>query len=421
MHLVVNQQREQARMAMADRLWREPYARLLRYGISSYREITNLDRVGVPVWISHRPAASTISVNSGKSQDGLLAFAGAIVEAIEFWAAENPWGKSVAASHLELERSNTALLLPFWEYPLARDNVCNPNMQVEWEQVEQVAFESELSLAWMPSDCVWLAQRAPTQFMNWQMSSNGISGGTTAEDAILGGLYELIERDGWTLHQSLLTATGDWPRKIPLVGLPEELERMVEKARRAGLVPFLFDATTDLGIPVFGCGLFDTNQISDGTFGGYGCSLNPVMAAHRALLESFQSRLCYISGARDDMYRRDFLLLKKVDANKAVSVAENLTPTFSNWPELLGAYGMPVFETVEDELRALLSRLRAVGIVKLYKRILAEESFGDTKLTVVRVMAPQLEGVKFDQWQSNGRASAYVRECLIHRNAARAA
>src|SRR5215472_5261454 len=86
--LNINSEREAKRSALAEALWRTPYAQLMRYGISSYREITNLDRIGLPVWISHRPISHTISVNAGKSEDWLQGFAGCIVEAIEFWAAE---------------------------------------------------------------------------------------------------------------------------------------------------------------------------------------------------------------------------------------------------------------------------------------------------------------------------------------------
>jgi ribosomal protein S12 methylthiotransferase accessory factor len=411
-HLIVNEEREKARMELTEAMWRAPYAQLLRYGISSYREVTNLDRADVSVWISHRPLAKTISVNAGKSDDWLLAFAGCIAEGVEFWAAENPWGKSVTASHRDLEQAKQAELLPFAEYPLANESLCDPQMQIEWEEVSRLTLEKDWSAAWMPSDLVWLDQRVPTQFVNWQMTSNGVAGGAQAADAALSAVYELVERDGWTLHQCLIEAVGDWPRKIPLVGLPDELDRLVYKARKAGLVPFLFDVTTELGVPVFGCCLFDSGSNSAGTFGGYGSSLNPVAAARRALLESFQSRVCYISGARDDMYRRDFLLLKKADSNKAAAVSETLTPVAKDWSEFIRAYGSPVFQSVEEELETLLGRLFSKGITKLYIRSLAEEHFGGSTLHIARVIAPQLEGLKFAHWRSNGRAIAYVREQL---------
>jgi ribosomal protein S12 methylthiotransferase accessory factor len=415
-HLVVNSERERERKLLAEALWRVPYAQLLRYGISSYREVTNLDKIGVPVWISHRPLAKTISVNAGKSDDRLMAFAGAIAEGIEFWAAENPWGETCTASYDDLAGAGRKELLEFKEYPLANESLCDAHMQIEWEQIERLALDGKRSLTWMPSDLVWLDQRIQTQFVNWQASSNGVASGVRAEDAVLSALYELVERDGWTIHQCLIQATGQWPKKVPLSGAPAEIDSLVTKAREAGLIPFVFDATTDVGIPVFGCSLFDSNTDSQGTFGGYGSSLNPVAGARRAILESFQSRLCYISGARDDLYRRDFLLLKKADQTKAISVAESLAPAAKDWDRFAAGYGTPVFATVAEELKMVMERLFERGITKLYTRTLAEEAFASRNLTVVKVIAPQLEGIKFGQWRSNGRASRYVQEHL--RNAA---
>jgi YcaO-like protein with predicted kinase domain len=406
---VINAEREIQRATLASALWLVPYSKLLRYGISSYREVTNLDRVGISVWLSQRPLARTISVNAGKSENWLMAFAGCITEAVEFWAAENPWGKSVTASHHELEQAKQAEILPFREYPLARSSLCDEHMQVEWEEVNKIGATGT---AWMPSDCVWIEQRMPTQLVNFQASSNGVASGVTTEDAVLSALYELVERDGWTLHQCLLVETGNWPRKIPLVGLPDELDRIVKMARNAGLSPFLFDVSTDLGIPVFGCTLFDGNLTSQGTFGGYGSSLSPLMAARRALLESFQSRVCYMSGARDDLYRREFLLLKQADQSKTIDLSEKLRPCAPDWNQFASVYGSPTFESIGEELAALISRLASKGITRLYTRTLAEETLGDCKLVVVRVIAPQLEGIKFGEWQSNGRAEAYVRKHL---------
>lgn len=408
----VNKEREIERLKLAAELGRTPYAQLLRYGIGSYRDITHLDRIGIPVWTSCRPLARTISINAGKSDRGIMAFAGAITEGMEFWAAENPWGPFTQASHFELKAAEEAELLPFREFPLARAALCDETMNLAWEQIERIEPGNlSAAKAWMPSDCIWLDQRVQTQFVNFQATSNGVAAGVRVEDAVLSALYELVERDAWTLNQCLIEATGQWPTKVPLVGLPAELEKLVEAIRRAGVYPFLFDVTSDLGVPVFGCTLFDpTDSGGIGTFGGYGCSLNPVLAAKRAILESAQSRLCYISAARDDMYRRDFILLKKTEQKKAMLTAEAL-PTVSHWSEHIREYDDErSFESIAQELHALVSFLADQDIRKIYYRPLCEERFGQSKVVIVRVIAPQLEGVKFDHWASNGRAIQFLRK-----------
>jgi ribosomal protein S12 methylthiotransferase accessory factor len=406
-----NREREIERMRLANQLWLTPYAVLLRYGISSFRDVTKLDKIGIPVWISCRPLARTISINAGKSDHWLMSFAGAITEAMEFWAAENPWGECVQATHAELEQAKSAEILPFSQYPLARNALCDAGMMLCWEKVDRITPENLMAAkAWMPSDCVWLEQRVQTQFVNFQSTSSGVASGVQYEDAVLSALYELIERDAWTLNQCLIETTGEWPTKVSLEGLPHQLAVLVEAMKAGGAYPFLFDVTSNFGIPVFGATLFDPIDSGGlGTFGGYGCSLNPVHAAKRALLESAQSRLCYISAARDDMFRRDFVLLKKTEQKKAMETAEEL-PCAASWAEHVQDYDAPCFDTIAQELHHLLVKLVGQGVDKIYARQLAEEHFGDSKLVVARVIAPQLEGIKFDHWATNGRTTAFLKQ-----------
>jgi ribosomal protein S12 methylthiotransferase accessory factor len=408
----LNRERDTLRLQLAQELSEAPFTQLLRYGIGSYRDITKLDRIGIPVWISCRPLARTISINAGKSDNPLMAFAGAITEAMEFWASENFWGPFTLATHTELKERQEAELLPFRELPLARAALCDEVMSLAWEKVNRIEPGNlAAAKAWLPSDCIWLEQRVVTQFVNFQATSNGVAAGVRDEDAVLSALYELVERDGWTLNQCLIETTGEWPTKVPLVDLPPELASLVEAIRKVGVYPFLFDVTTDLGIPVFGCSLFDpTDSGGIGTFGGYGCNLNPVLAAKRAILESAQSRLCYISAARDDMYRRDFVLLKKTEQKKAMLTAESL-PSRASWSEHIADYDSASrFESITEELSTLVQELALQGINQIYWRQLAEEVFGNQKVTIVRVVAPQLEGVKFDHWTSNGRAVQFLRK-----------
>jgi YcaO-like protein with predicted kinase domain len=405
--MIFNVGRERERQELAHQLWRAPYRQLLRYGITSYRDVTGIDTVGISVWTSCRPAAHTISITAGKSTDPLMGFAGCLTEAIEFWAAENPWGEFVQTSHAELAKQDKYELLPFRELALTRDAICDEGTMLAFELVDRIHSGLPSIKAWMPSDLIWLDQRMPTQFTHFQMTSNGVASGCRYEDAVLSGLYELVERDAWTLSRSLIQTTGEWPKKLPLTGLPPDLEMIVEQMREAGLYPFLFDVTTTVGVPAFGATLFDSDQDGAGAFGGYGCALHPHLAAKRALLESAQSRLCYIGGARDDLFRREFLLLKKTEQKKAIATAEGL-PCATTWDEAVRAYPAPVFETIDQELQRLLTQLEDKGIRKIYVRQLAAEAIGNANLTVVRVITPQLEPVIFDHWQSNGRANAYV-------------
>jgi ribosomal protein S12 methylthiotransferase accessory factor YcaO len=128
-----NEARSQARTQLAETICRLPYSRLLNYGITSYRQITNLDVIGIPVWICHRPDAHTISVTAGKNAYDRLACAGSIIEGLEFWAAENPNSEFKLCSHRQLQQNrDSSDLLPLEAYPLARDNVLDEDTPIAW-------------------------------------------------------------------------------------------------------------------------------------------------------------------------------------------------------------------------------------------------------------------------------------------------
>lgn len=405
---LANEARASARAELAETIWRLPYSELLRYGISSYREITGLDIIGAPsIWIAHRPPSTTISVTAGKNLDPKAACAGAIIEAIEFWASENPTDAAQLCSYDKLresERRKTGSLLPLQDYPLARDSVIDEYTPIYWEPVERLGHLDE-PLAWMPSNMIWLKDRIVQQFLDVQQSSNGLASGVSIEDAILQGLYEVVERDGWTINYFVRDSLGIPPFKIPMVGLPPEIDWLAQVIRKAGLYPFLFDCTqADLEIPVIGCALFGRDGV--GLFGGYGCHMNARVAANRALLESVQSRLCFISGARDDLYRRDFLVMKRQSSEKLISQLESLEPLAPNWDEYAGDYGQIEYADTAQELHLILGNLEDAGIDRIYYKRLAQEQFGRHSLSVVKVIAPQLEGVYCEYWQTNGRATA---------------
>lgn len=404
-----NEARARARAQLADRISHLPYSRLLEYGISSYRQITNLDVIGIPVWVCYRPLATTISVTAGKNADDTLACAGSIIEGLEFWASENPNTQTRLCSYAQLvadKQDYDYELLELQAYPLARDNILDEHTPVAWEVVDKLALrpDREPSQAWMPSHMVWLQDRARQQFLDVQQSSNGLASGVTLEDALLQAFYELVERDSWTCNQFVRETLGIPPLRIPLVDLPLEIEWSISLLRRAGLFPFLYQCPNELGIPVFGCSLFGTDGV--GYFAGYGAHLLPRVAAQRAILESVQSRACYISGARDDLYRRDFLLLKQANSKQMIGLLDKLAPVKRTWPEFASGFVTDGYEFRDssEEFHSLINFLENGSINQLYYRVLRVEEFGDSSLTIVHAIAPQLEGVWCEYWKTNGRA-----------------
>lgn len=402
------------RRDLAQAVWYTAFSELRKYGISSYREITGLDTIGIPVWICNRPLAKTISVTAGKNPDPMLAAAASIIEAVEFWASEKPSSKFLISSYRDLVRNSSTIgdILPLRDYPLAKDNLLDEDVPIGWELVEKL-IESSKPLLWMPCNMVWLQDRVQQQFLDVQQSSNGLASGVTKADAILQGLYELVERDGWTIGYQIRESLGVAAERIPLVGLPAELEWLIQMITKAGLHPFVFNCTRpDLGIPVVGCALFGEDGV--GLFGGYGAHLSARVAASRAIIEAVQSRVCYISGARDDLYRRDFILMKRSASEKLWRQAQTIKPVNPTWDEFasgpMGGLELTGFSDIEQELHFLVSMLERAGIDRLYYQELAKERFSNRDLHVVKVIAPQLEGPICDHWKTTGRAAKALEE-----------
>lgn len=349
-----------------DELWK-------KYGISRVSDITGMDILNVPVWISCRPLATTLSLNSGKSLDNTMSKAGAILEAVEFHAGENPHGEFQYCSYKQIPRGYA---LDWRECPLSRNAVLNDSTLIAWEQVEELVYGG---VKYVPSDTIWLEGRVREPFMHFQASSNGISAGVSVEDATESALLECIERDGWTCSEH---------KARRYVDISDHHSDIIDAVRYAGLVPMVMEATTDIGIPVYGAILLDPTGAEEGAYMGYGCRMNPAEALDRAVLEAVQSRVVYIAGARDDLMRRNFLLLKKLDRSGISSVYR--------------ATAKPAFNPAKVT-SSIIDRLQSAGFNKVFRKVLHEGTLNGASFAVVKVFVPGLEVPQFDNWHPSKR------------------
>lgn len=389
--------RDVQRDRLAVQIGKLTYETLLGFGITRVADVTGLDRIGLPVYTSVRPAGRSISICSGKGITRGQARAGAILEATELWAAEQPhlhgtqsvfwgsWNDSLSGEY-------KYPIMPIVMAQFALDAPIHANTPIMWDTM----YSEQKGYLAVPSDMVWMTQRVPAPFIHFQTSSNGLASGVSRKDAELSGLYEVVERDAWSISENLMEFQGQWPIRVSLDNLPYPLYEIVDAMFGAGLYPFLFDMTNDLQVPAFKCILCDPTDNSAGMFAGHGCSLNAYTSAKRALLEAAQSRACYIAGARDDLFRRQFLLLKATDQKKVI---EQLSA-------IPGLTSMRLFvdcdyPTIEAEWKTLVDRLTTFGISEIYTKVLYENH--DPDFTIVRVVTPQLEPPRFEHYKMGPR------------------
>lgn len=112
--------------------------------------------------------------------------------------------------------------------------------------------------------------------------SNGAALGSNREEATVHGLFELLERDAFLLH---------WYSQTPLP--PFDLDTLkdpearlyLERARSEGYEVHLFDATSDVPVPVVQALVVNQERPEAVTFSTAGAHLDPQRAARAALLE----------------------------------------------------------------------------------------------------------------------------------------
>jgi ribosomal protein S12 methylthiotransferase accessory factor len=365
------------------------------FGISRVADLTGLDAVGLPVHTCVRALSETVSIHAGKGLEPAYSRCGAIMEAIEFHAGEHPTGPFRIARAIELPEEER---LPLEDCFPTRSSILSELTPIAWEEATNIQNGAPKLV---PSDLLWLVTRIKDQpLMYVQMGSNGLASGGSVEDAILSGLYECIERDAWTINQYLLDS-GMLLTRTPLANVSERIETCIRRIESANLRLHLFDITTDYNIPVFSAMILDLSGRCAGTFGGYGCHLNAEIAALRAITEAAQARCCYISGARDDLFRRQFLLMKRMNQHKLHELFQELPVG-----PLLSEYRRVSFPDVRSELRYLLRLIKGVGISEVFVKEMG--SYLGGAVQVVRVFSPQTEPFRFDHHSPGLRCLSYA-------------
>lgn len=275
-----------------------------RVGITRVADITGLDRVGIPVMAAYRPNARSVAVSLGKGVTPAAARVSAVMESIELWHAERPvlrrhWG----TAHELLSRWRLA----------------------EWSGLAGpagTAFDTATPTAWVEAESLLDGQAALVPFeavhtdgsvpepagSGWFLcTSNGLASGNNVVEAQVHALCELVERDAVTLWRSIHDSTATLIA-LDTVTLPG-CRRLLECFEGAGLSVVLHDATSDIGIPVVHCTVFEDgadHALLVHAAMGMGCHPSRDVAMSRALTEAAQSRLTLISGARDDVFREKY-------------------------------------------------------------------------------------------------------------------
>lgn len=279
---------------------------LPKIGVTRIANITDLDRVGIPVFSAIRPSAASgaISIYSGKGVTETNARISAIMESFERCLAEQP----EVSINLSGVRLNTEKFIGTYEslcesYPtLYPDALLLPQPVAEFTNLEWVMGHDLMNdvEVLVPANAVFHPYDPQDGNKLMRSNTNGLASGNTIEEAILHGLLEVIERD----ELSIAEYTRNPGKEIVLTekdGLNFELKRKLEEA---GIKVKVWLLDSDIDIPTVVAALDDTILKDPALLVmGAGSHLSPEIAVTRALTEAAQSRVVQIHGAREDTDR----------------------------------------------------------------------------------------------------------------------
>ncbi|WP_234709146.1 YcaO-like family protein [Rhizobium rhizogenes] len=372
------------RVCPAEETFRRIEPCLATHGVTRLGRLTGLDKIGIPVWQAVSPNARSIVINNGKGITDLDAKVSAAMEALERTVAGAPALATVITSRRRLltEGHHADPLLPL----VAK-------AQADIDDDEEIAWAEGYDLiagrpAWLPFNAVTL-DRTIRDPRFWQ-SSDGLASGNNLTEAILHGLLERIERDAevlWEISEPKLRMAACID---PASFADPVLDGLVAKITSADLSLRLFDVTSDIGIPVIVAllGPAEINQARrvrylDVTIGS-GAHPSPVRAAIRAVTEAAQSRLTFISGARDDIRPDNF----------SRELPEGIRRCFDAEPKSTARPDEDLPRSAEALLHLTVERLRQAGINSAIA-----VSLGDPLLpfAVAKLVVPQLENPAGDR------------------------
>ncbi len=274
-------------------------------GITRITEITHLDRIGLPVFSAIRPTSQegSISIYGGKGITTTHAKASAMMEGFERYSAEKQDDKIIVGTVPEISSEYKIIDLKSLNLPNDFDMKSIDSINLEWSIAHDLISDDDY---YIPSNAVfhpYIPGDKSTRSL-FKSNTNGLASGNSLEEAILHGMFEVIERDAWSIFE----LTHKNSSQIDLDNIESEIiQEALLKFSENEIKIKLMDLTADINIPTIAASADDTLLKDAGLLTlGIGTHLDPEVAILRALTEVAQSRATQIHGAREDTVRADF-------------------------------------------------------------------------------------------------------------------
>ena len=353
-------------------------------GITRIADITDLDRIGLPIYTAIRPTAEdgAVSIYGGKGITKDHAKASAMMEGFERYSAERQdIDETIIASLSEIEEFGEYIDPKSLNLPKEFEKKDISDLSLEWSKSIDLISNREY---YIPTNAIYhpYISKDDSQSL-FKSNTNGLASGNILEEAILHGIFEVIERDAWSIFE----LTHKNYAQIDISSIENEIIiDIIEKFESEGIKIKLMDFTADIKIPTIAASADDTITKDAGLLTlGMGTHLDPEVAILRALTEVAQSRATQINGAREDTVRADFAREAGYERMKRINKFY-----FRDEEEQI--------KLSDIENKSTSSITRAIEIVKdelvsknIQKILYSNLTRPELDVSVVRVVIPEME------------------------------
>lgn len=390
-----------AKQPSKDGIEKEPFSSLadpVTGVVTSLDRLSSDGRTDQHIWIANHPLSFNIETldalrsqlhihSTGKGRSEERARASAVYEAVE--RLSGVWRKGMNVRQLSYREAEGIAVHPnalqlfsddqfahrvAWNRempaPLHVPMPLDPDMRIGWVEALNLATGKHVLVP-----AAYACYDAPDAGRSFCLAhSNGCAAGETRTEAMLNGLYELIERDAVSIW---------WYNRLVRPGLDLEgtddpyVLSIMSRYERARRQLWVVNVTHDAGVPVFvALSRSDTPERPDWLM-GFGCHIDPSVALVRALAEMDQ--MAPMIGSQYDMPR-----LWTVPDGLPDRQLSFLFPDPVCEPATLDSC-CPETEGLEP-LERILAPLHRLGIDVLA----IDQTDPDIGVPVMRVMAPGL-------------------------------
>ncbi|WP_407423702.1 YcaO-related McrA-glycine thioamidation protein [Methanobrevibacter sp.] len=358
-------------------------------GITRIADITDLDRIGLPIYTAIRPTAEegAVSIYGGKGISKDHAKASAMMEGFERYSAERQDSDDTIIANLDEIGEYGSFIDPkSLNLPKDIEKKDMAGMNLEWSRSKEIISGNEYLI---PTNAIFHPYNPDNNVQTlFKSNTNGLASGNILEEAILHGMLEVIERDAWSIFE----LTHKNYAQIDIGSIESEtILDIINKFESEGIKIKLMDFTADIKIPTIAASADDTITKDAGLLTlGMGTHLDPEVAVLRALTEVAQSRATQINGAREDTVRADFAREAGYERMKRIN-----RYYFKNEEEQIKLSDIENKSTssIAKDIEIVKNELIDNGIEKI---LYVDLTRPEIDVSVVRVVIPKMEVYTID-------------------------